>query len=87
MSIPLVSDVWNDDYLVRIKLELKPDGSLIKAEIIDKKTIQPRHFIEVLQGSALRAIQLCQPFKVPSFDYERWKELIIIFNAKEMLRD
>ena len=42
-------------------------------------------FYKVLVESALRAIKLCQPLRVPSTGYERWKELQLNFDAREML--
>ena len=41
-------------------------------------------FYKVLVESALRAIKLCEPLKVPVGDYERWKELYLNFDAREM---
>ena len=40
--------------------------------------------LEPIEG-ALRAIQLCQPLKVPTSGYERWKNLQLNFDAREML--
>ena len=42
-------------------------------------------FYKVLAESALRAVRLCQPLRVPSSGYERWKELQLNFDAREML--
>ena len=43
------------------------------------------HPYKVLAESALRAIKLCQPLRVPTTGYERWKELQLNFDAREML--
>lgn len=85
-SVPLGLP-YNEDLLVRIKLELKPDGSIIKAEILDQERMNEpgQGYYKVLSESVLRAVKLCQPLKVPSSDYEKWKELTLIFNAKAML--
>ena len=40
---------------------------------------------KVLAESALRAIKLCQPLRVPTTGYERWKDLQLNFDAREML--
>ena len=42
-------------------------------------------YYKVLAESALRAVELCQPLRVPSTGYERWKEIILNFDAREML--
>ena len=85
-SIPLGLP-YNEDLLVKIKLQLKPDGSIIKTEILDHARMNKpgQGFYKVLAESALRAIKLCQPLRVPSKGYERWKELQLNFDAREML--
>ena len=85
-SIPLGLP-YNDNLLVRIKLQLKPDGTIIKSEILDHARMNKpgQGFYKVLAESALRAIKLCQPLRVPSTGYERWKELQLNFDAREML--
>ena len=85
-SIPLGLP-YNKNLLVRIKLELKPDGTIIKSEILDHARMNKpgQGFYKVLAESALRAIQLCQPLRVPSSGYEKWKFLQLNFDAREML--
>ena len=85
-SIPLGLP-YNENLLVRIKLKLKPDGSVIKTEILDHARMNKpgQAFYKVLAESALRAIQLCQPLRVPTTGYERWKDLQLNFDAREML--
>mgnify|MGYP001265112465 FL=1 len=85
-SIPLGLP-YNENLLVRIKLQLKPDGSIIRTEILDHVRMNKpgQGFYKVLAESALRAIKLCQPLRVPSKGYERWKELQLNFDAREML--
>ena len=85
-SIPLGLP-YNENLLVRIKLQLKPDGTVAKSEIIDHARINMpgQGFYKVLAESALRAVKLCQPLRVPTTGYERWKELQLNFDAREML--
>ena len=85
-SIPLGLP-YNEDLLVRIKLKLEPDGSVAKTEILDHARMNKpgQGFYKVLAESALRAVKLCQPLRVPSTGYERWKELQLNFDAREML--
>ena len=85
-SIPLGLP-YNENLLVRIKLKLKPDGSVIKTEILDHARMNKpgQGFYKVLAESALRAVQLCQPLRVPTTGYERWKDLQLNFDAREML--
>ena len=85
-SIPLGLP-YNENLLVRIKLQLKPDGTVSKSEIIDHARMNKpgQGFYKVLAESALRAVKLCQPLRVPTTGYERWKELQLNFDAREML--
>ena len=86
-SIPLGLP-YNEDLLVRIKLNLKPDGTIINSEILDHARMNKpgQGFYKVLAESALRAIRLCQPLRVPTTGYERWKEIQLNFDAREMLQ-
>ena len=86
-SIPLGLP-YNENLMVRIKLKLKPDGSVIKSEILDHARMNTpgQSFYKVLAESALRAVRICQPLKVPSTGYERWKDLQLNFDANEMLK-
>ena len=86
-SIPLGLP-YNENLLVRVKLKLKPDGTVVKSEILDHARMNKpgQGFYKVLAESALRAVQLCQPLRVPSTGYERWKEMQLNFDASEMLK-
>ena len=85
-SIPLGLP-YNENLLVRIKLSLKPDGTVINSEILDHARMNKpgQGFYKVLAESALRAVKLCQPLRVPTKGYERWKNLQLNFDAREML--
>jgi len=85
-SIPLGLP-YNENLLVRIKLKLEPDGSVTNTEILDHARMNKpgQGFYKVLAESALRAVKLCQPLRVPTSGYERWKELQLNFDAREML--
>ena len=78
---------YQKNLLVRIKLKLKPDGTVLKSEILDHARMnQPgQGFYKVLAESALRAIRICQPLRVPPTGYEKWKDLQLNFDAREML--
>ena len=85
-SIPLGLP-YNENLLVRIKLQLKPDGSIMNTEILDHARMNKpgQAFYKILAESALRAIKLCQPLRVPTSGYERWKNMQLNFDAREML--
>ena len=79
---------YHENLLVRIKLKLKPDGTVLRSEILDHARMnQPgQGFYKVLAESALRAIRICQPLRVPPTGYEKWKDLQLNFDANEMLK-
>ena len=79
---------YQENLLVRIKLKLKPDGTVLRSEILDHARMnQPgQGFYKVLAESALRAIRICQPLRVPPTGYEKWKDLQLNFDANEMLK-
>ena len=79
---------YQENLLVRIKLKLKPDGTILKSEILDhaRMNMPGQGFYKVLAESALRAIRICQPLRVPPTGYEKWKDLQLNFDANEMLR-
>ena len=86
-SVPLGLP-YDQDLLVRIKLQLKKDGTIMKSEILDHERMNRpgQKFYKVLAESALRAVRLCQPLKVPPTGYDKWKDLQLNFNPTEMLR-
>ena len=79
---------YEDDLLVRIKLELKQDGTINKSEILDHERMNRpgEKFYKVLAESALRAVRICQPLRVPQTGYEKWKNIQLNFNPMEMLK-
>ena len=79
---------FDQNLLVRIKLRLKKDGSISSSEVLDHKRMnQPgQGYYKVLAESALRAIKLCDPLNMPTTGYDKWKDLQLNFDAKEMLR-
>jgi hypothetical protein len=79
---------YQENLLVRIKLKLRPDGTVLRSEILDHARMNKpgQSFYKVLAESALRAIRICQPLRVPPTGYEKWKDLQLNFDANEMLK-
>ena len=86
-SVPLGLP-YDDNLLVRIKLKLKKDGTVLKSEILDHERMNKpdQKFYKILAESALRAVRICQPLKVPPTGYEKWKDLQLNFDPTEMLK-
>ena len=79
---------YDDDLLVRIKLDLKQDGTISKSEILDHERMNRpgQKFYKVLAESALRAVRICQPLRVPQTGYDKLKTIQLNFNPMEMLK-
>jgi len=79
---------YQKNLLVRIKLRLRPDGTILRSEILDHARMNKpgQSFYKVLAESALRAVRICQPLRVPPTGYDRWKDLQLNFDANEMLK-
>ena len=79
---------YQENLMVRIKLRLKEDGTILKSEILDHARMNKpgQGFYKVLAESALRALRICQPLRVPPTGYEKWKDLQLNFDANEMLK-
>ena len=79
---------YQENLLVRIKLRLRPDGTVLRSEILDHARMNKpgQSFYKVLAESALRAIRICQPLRVPPTGYDKWKDLQLNFDANEMLK-
>ena len=86
-SVPLGLP-YDKNLLVRIKHQLKPDGTVLKSEILDHARMNTpgQSFYKILAESALRAVRICQPLKVPPTGYDRWKDLQLNFDPTEMLK-
>ncbi|MAJ85973.1 MAG: cell envelope biogenesis protein TolA [Candidatus Pelagibacter sp.] len=86
-SVPLGLP-YNENLLVRIKLKLKKDGTIQNSEILDHERMNRpgQKFYKILAESALRAIRLCQPLKVPPTGYEKWRDMQLNFDPTEMLK-
>ncbi len=86
-SVPIGIE-YEQNLLVRIKLKLKQDGTIMKSEILDHERMNrpDQKFYKALAESAIRAVRLCQPLKVPPTGYDKWKDLQLNFNPAEMLK-
>ena len=78
---------YSDNLLVKIKLQLDPLGNIEKMEMLDhvKMNTPGEELFRALADSVRRAVQACNPLSVPTTGYERWKDMILKFDAREML--
>jgi len=78
---------YDENLMIRLKLKLEPDGTVTDTEVLDHARMNTpgQNFYKILAESAIRAVRMCTPLKVPSSGYERWKDLQLNFDAREML--
>jgi colicin import membrane protein len=85
-----VASKWNvlsggisaQETLVKIRLRFNPDGTLNRApEVMNP---QSTSYFVAISESAVRAVQDCEPFNLPSPRYEVWKDIVINFQPKDM---
>lgn len=75
-----------EELVVKIRVFLNPDGSLSQAPEIVESAQQGDSFYRTAAESARRAVQLCAPLKhLPPDKYQRWRELTLTFNPRQML--
>ena len=88
-SVPIGLVYIPEDMLVRIKLSLKPDGSIEDMEMLDhiKMNTPGKQMFRSLADSVSRAIRACNPLKMPATGYERWKKIIFNFDATNMVAE
>ncbi len=89
----MVEACWNvptgakdaQDLLVRLRIQLRPDGSLARPpEFLDRGRMSDP-FYRAAAESAARAVRQCAPFNLPLDQYELWRDLTFNFDPKEML--
>jgi hypothetical protein len=74
------------DLVVRVRVMLNPDGSLRSPpDLVDRSRLNDAFWLAAAE-SALRAVHKCVPLKhLPPGKYERWREIELTFNPKDML--
>ena len=74
-----------DQYIPEIKVEFTPDGALAAQPTLRNPPSDPG--LRSLADSALRAVQRCNPLKIPpqyAPYYDQWKSRILRFDPEEM---
>ena len=73
-----------ENLLVRVRVQLDPTGRPIGKKIINRAQLTDSFFLSAAE-SVLRAIERCQPYKMPPEKYESWRELELNFDPSKML--
>lgn len=73
-----------EDLVVQLRVQLNPDGSLQRAEVVDGARMMSDAFYRTVAESALRAVRKCEPFQdLPPPKYDVWKDLKLTFNPEK----
>ncbi len=72
--------------IVEIRAILNPNGSVRSAVIVDSARARSDPFYRTMAESARRAMRnpRCQPLKLPLNKYSDWREMIVVFDPREM---
>ena len=73
-----------ENLLVRVRVQLNPSGRPIAKKIINRAQLTDSFFLSAAE-SVLRAIERCQPYKMPPEKYESWREMELNFDPSKML--
>ena len=73
--------------IISIRMVMNPDGTVQQARILDQAQMSSDPFYRTMAESALRATldPRCQPFRLPSEKYDRWKNMKLTFDPRDML--
>ncbi len=86
-SVP-AGAAYSEDLVVTIRVFLNSDGTLSRApELIanSRFSLSTNSYYRTAAESAVRAIQRCQPFRMPQEKYTNWRELELTFDPGDML--
>ncbi|MBF0130725.1 MAG: TonB C-terminal domain-containing protein, partial [Alphaproteobacteria bacterium] len=75
-----------ENLVVEVRVRFAPDGRVLDAQIEEDGRMSSDPFYRAAAESARRAVHVCSPIKAPPTKYERWKEVRLRFNPREMLR-
>jgi outer membrane biosynthesis protein TonB len=74
------------EMLISIRITMNPDGTVSTARVLDNARMATDPFYRTMAESALRAVlnPRCQPFKLPPEKYDRWQNMKLNFNPRDM---
>lgn len=68
------------DLAVELRVRLRPDGSVVSADIVDMGRMQTEPFFRTMAESARRAILNASPLQgLPPEQYEKWRDIQMVF--------
>ena len=85
---------WNVDVgthdpsklIVRVRVLLNPDGTIIRADIVDDRRYALDNLYRMVADAARRAVYTCAPIKFPPEKYAALKDLELNFDPRDAVR-
>ena len=76
-----------ENLIVDISVIMNPDGTVQRAEIVDRSRLTSDPFYRAAAESALRAVlhPRCSPLRLPPQKYRQWRRFTLSFNPKELI--
>ena len=76
-----------ENLIVDIAVVMNPDGTVQRAEIVDRSRLTGDPFFRAAAESALRAVlhPRCSPLRLPPQKYQQWRRFTLSFNPKELI--
>ena len=75
-----------ENLVIYIAVMMNPDGTVRRAEFVDRPRMARDPIFRAVAASALRAVldPQCSPLELPPQKYQQWKKFILSFNPKEL---
>jgi outer membrane biosynthesis protein TonB len=71
--------------VVMVDVRLRPDGALAEAPAIVEQGRMAEPYFRAAAEAAVRAINRCQPYELPTEHYDIWKDVRLNFDPREMV--
>jgi hypothetical protein len=79
---PPVSGLGEEALIVKLRIELNQDGSLLRPPQVMNRGNSP--FFQAAADSAVRAVFECQPYSMPRSKYKQWRDMVLNFDPRQM---
>jgi colicin import membrane protein len=70
--------------VIKLRLQFRPDGTLSALPQVTNPQ-NTAYFLAASEG-AVRAAQACEPYSLPPDKYEAWRDVLMTFSLREMMR-
>lgn len=76
-----------EELVVEVYVQMNRNGTVRRADVVDKGRMSSDRFYQAAAESALRAVlnKKCSPLKLPPDKYDRWKEMTLRFDPSQMV--